>query len=467
MFVCIIYNIQYHSTLNDIENRNHSTMDTIVNASDDVLIDALSFKLGNSASYITDRKSVTFWPSGSNIYKTASGTKVIKFQLNGEGWLDPSTVRINFNLVNNDADAAKFVRPLQGGHSFFRRLRVSANGALVEDFDYNRTHQMFEMLTSVHNRDNDMIEGLGYRSDSVAPGGTHDLNTLPGIAGGSYQTIGMKLCSGLLNQSKMLPLKYMGNLTIELELVNNANDPVVTPGVDSTFTVANTTNDWQLENVQLKCDIVSIDNTLQNNYDSHLLNGGKLPLSYNTYITQSQAVSGQDVSVNVSRAISRLKSVFVSFYKTPAVATAIDKEWLNFMHPMENATGLKYDKAYELEFQMQIGSKLFPEYPIRSLSESFSQLKKSVGILGSNFHSVSISPLQYRNDHFVIGIDTEKALGASYTGLSTRSGDLLSIRVKAQDKGTLSVANMMDQLHIVLHADCVLEIADSAISVYD
>ena len=442
-------------------------MESVASSSEDILIDALSYKLGNSASYITDRKSVTFWPSGSNIYKTTSGTKVIKFQLNSEGWLDPSTVVINFNLVNNDATATKFVRPLQGAHSFIRRCRISANGALVEDFDCNRTHKMFEMLTSGHNRDNGDIEGFGYRSDSVEPGVTQTEALLPGIAGGSYQTVGMKLCSGLMNQSKMLPLKYMGNLTIELELVNDANDPVVTPGVDAVFTTTNTTNNWQIENVQLKCDIVTIDNTLQNNYDSHLLKGGKLPISYNTYITQSQAVSGQDVSVNVSRAISRLKSVFVSFYKTPATATATDKEWLNFMHPMENAAGLKYDKGYDLEFQMQIGSKLFPEYPIRSLSESFSQLKKSVGILGSNFHSVSISPLQYRNDHFVVGIDTEKALGAAYTGINTRSGDLLSVRVKAQDKTVLTTAKMPDQVHICLHSDCLIEISDGGVTVMD
>ena len=218
-------------------------MDSAAAASEDILIDALSYKLGNSASYITDRKSVTFWPSGSNIYKTTSGTKVIKFQLNSEGWLDPSTVVINFNLVNNDADAAKFVRPLQGAHSFIRRCRISANGALVEDFDYNRTHQMFEMLTSGHNRDNGDIEGFGYRSDSVEPGVTQTEALLPGIAGGSSQTVGMKLCSGLMNQSKMLPLKYMGNLTIELELVTDKDDPVVTAGVDAVFTTTNTTND--------------------------------------------------------------------------------------------------------------------------------------------------------------------------------------------------------------------------------
>ena len=186
-------------------------METITNGAEDVLIDALSYKLGNSASYINDRKSVTFWPSGSNIYKPESGTKVIKFQLNSEGWLDPSTVRINFNLVNNDIvvppNALKYVRPLQGAHSFFRRMRISAGGALVEDFDYNRTHQMFEILTAADNRNNDMIEGFGYRSDSIEPNAALGTAHAPGIPAASSQTVGMKLCSGLMNQSKMLPFK--------------------------------------------------------------------------------------------------------------------------------------------------------------------------------------------------------------------------------------------------------------------
>ena len=155
-----------------------------------------------------------------------------------------------FNLVNNDATAAKMLRTISGGWSFFRRIRIMCQGTLIEDFDYNRTHEMFEVLTSVHNRDNDDIENFGYRADTEAPGVAHTIATLPGIAGSSYQTIGFKLCSGILNQPKMLPLKYMP-LTIELELVNDATDPVVAAGVDSVITAANTSNNWQIENIQL------------------------------------------------------------------------------------------------------------------------------------------------------------------------------------------------------------------------
>ena len=441
-------------------------MEAVANSVDDALIDALSFKLSNSASYITDRKSVTFWPTGSNIYKTNSGTKVIRFVLTADNWLDPSTVRVMFNLVNNDSDANKRLRPISGAWSFFRRMRLMCQGTLIEDFDYNRTCEMFEVLTSLHNRDNDDIENFGYRADTEPPGANHTVNTLPGIPGSSYQTVGMKLCSGILNQPKMLPLKYMP-LTIELELVNDANDVVVTPAVNSEFTTGNTTNDWQLENVQLKCDICNLDNSLQNNYDSHLLSGKSLPINFNTYITQSQAITGQDVGVSLNRAITRLKSIFVTFYQSTDTEKPTHKEFCDFNHPMDNATGLLYDKGYELEYQIQVGSKLFPEYPVRSLSESFAQLKKCLGILGSNFHSVSISPAQYRNNRFIIGCDTEKALQAGFTGLNTRQGDLLSVKVKAMDKSVLTASKMPDTMYIVLHSDQIMEISDAGVQVFD
>ena len=44
----------------------------------DILVDNLSFKLNTGASYITDRRSVRFYPSGSNVYKPTSGKPCIK-----------------------------------------------------------------------------------------------------------------------------------------------------------------------------------------------------------------------------------------------------------------------------------------------------------------------------------------------------------------------------------------------------
>ena len=60
----------------------------------------------------------------------------------------------------------------------------------------------------------------------------------------------------------------------------------------------------------------TLDNALENSYEAHLLDKGTLPINYNTYINQTQNITGQvDIAINVSRAISRLKSVFINFSK--------------------------------------------------------------------------------------------------------------------------------------------------------
>ena len=72
---------------------------------EDILIDNLSFKLNKGSSYITDRRSVSFWPAGSNVYKPSSGNRVIKFTLNGEdnAWLDPQSVRVFLHKITKTA----------------------------------------------------------------------------------------------------------------------------------------------------------------------------------------------------------------------------------------------------------------------------------------------------------------------------------------------------------------------------
>ena len=44
----------------------------------------------------------------------------------------------------------------------------------------------------------------------------------------------------------------------------------------------------------------------------------------------------------------------------------------------------QYNYSEELQFQMQIGSKMIPEYPIRSLAEAFYHLRKTLGINSTN-----------------------------------------------------------------------------------
>ena len=142
-------------------------VDSMASSVEDYLIEGLSFKLNPGASYVTDRRSVSYFTAGSNIYQSGSGARVIRINLTGEGWLDPSTVRLSYTLVNNDGVANHVLRPLSGPWCFFRRARCLVGGAIVDDVDYyNRVHEMLHILTSEANRDNDELEGFGSRWDN-------------------------------------------------------------------------------------------------------------------------------------------------------------------------------------------------------------------------------------------------------------------------------------------------------------
>jgi hypothetical protein len=120
---------------------------------------------------------------------------------------------------------------------------------------------------------------------------------------------------GVLGCDKYLPLRYMGGLTIELELIN---DPFECLLSDSTsglvLSDAQMSKIWTISDFQCKCDVIQLDNELNNSYVSHLLSGQALAINYNTYVSQMQMVNGAENSINITRSLSRLKSIFISHF---------------------------------------------------------------------------------------------------------------------------------------------------------
>ena len=123
------------------------------------------------------------------------------------------------------------------------------------------------------------------------------------------------------------------------------------------------------------------------------------------------------------------------------------------------------NEGYQLEYQSQIGSTLYPQYPVCSFSAAYAQFKRCLGLLGSHLHIVRVTPLQYRNDHFIICCDIEKALQAGFTG--SNIGDVSSVRVEAMDESILVKERMPDTMYIVLHNDQILEISDQGVQVFE
>ena len=223
----------------------------------------------------------------------------------------------------------------------------------------------------------------------------------------------------------------MGNLTIELELVSSALDCIVNPDdYDEADTgiaqllrekiaadvalpggnATNTSKDFELNNAFVQCDVCTLDNNLNNEYVKHLLEGKGLPITYTTYITQSQSVEGNDsISVPVIRSVSKLVASVITFYRTDQPSLGYEyanKRFCRFYHPHQShdseVEGI-YDVNKDLEFQIQLGSKLFPEYPCNSLSQCFYHLRKALNLPVFHQHSISIDFKQYRDRQFIFG----------------------------------------------------------------
>ena len=113
------------------------------------------------------------------------------------------------------------------------------------------------------------------------------------------------------------------------------------------FTADNTSSEWQIEDANLTCDLCTLDNSLDNSYAEHLLSGKSLPINFQAFITSSRSVVGTDFTVNVSRAVSRLKSIFLSMYQEKDLIG--HRYWNSFTHPMSNQA---YSNDFEVEYQI-------------------------------------------------------------------------------------------------------------------
>ena len=168
------------------------------------------------------------------------------------------------------------------------------------------------------------------------------------------------------------------------------------------------------------------------------------------------------MAINVQRAFTRLKTAYISLVNTNQLSTGVRKEFNFFYNPSFGTTN-NYDSTKDVQFQLQMGSKLFPEYPIWSTQEAFCQLRKCLGVHATSFHSIDITPIEYKSTKYIVGIDTEKVLSAGFTGLNTKAGDLMTVKFNRMPTD----ATAPDKMYIILHADIVMNIRDAGVDFFE
>ena len=227
---------------------------------------------------------------------------------------------------------------------------------------------------------------------------------------------------------------------IELELVNSGADAVHVGAWEG----QNNTANWSISDIQCKCDLFTLDNALDNGYASHLLSGKSFPINFSTWNHTNQSTGNdKNFSANINRALTRLKSVPITLQGAEGVW---DKQCNDLLHPIAMKTSDAYPVSDEHQYQVQIGSKLIPEYAVKSLSESLSQLRKTGG-------NVQMLGRWHRTRKYIIGLDLEKASGAGFIGMSAQSCDLMTLNFRDCEVSGLG-GSTPQRVFCALNYDC-------------
>ena len=256
------------------------------------VIDNLQFKLGHVANYVVSRSSVIYHPVGGSVYAPRA-SKTLRFNLaaTANGWLDCGTINLRFKFNNVGTGPIGFLNALPA--NMFYRMRIIAHNQIVEDWSYyNRVYNLIHCTLPAEKKMNDYSMGFGPNDDFQDPTDAASViynrinfesaNLPPNLDANASKVMQLNLLSGLLSQNKFLPLHYLKGLIIELELVGSVLDCV---------TYADPNNvDWTITEPNIMCDVIQIDQSLENEFSNAILDGESLPIAYDSFVTQLQSM---------------------------------------------------------------------------------------------------------------------------------------------------------------------------------
>lgn len=440
---------------------------------------SLDYSLGATASYVLSRRCATFYPSGAS-EAMMPGT-MVSIPLTGDNfWLDPSTVYVQYTLRNANAAASNIhLRPgTDHAGCPFSRMRVLARGVVVEDIQfYHRVHTMFRRGASNYNDQfNEQIVGFGTALEN--PDAPDEYATCV-VPPGQQLTVQFRPLLGLLNCGKLLPLRYLGQITLELYvasadewLVDMGAGAVNIPGLDGNARIR--TTGWSLAAFQLKCDVCTMDTRLEQDVAKKMLDNKALDFTFPSCFTQRIALPPNEdqPSFAITRALTRLKACYMTFARGESNGTLCWEFLYPFRNPDRPTFPAKVNRA--LSLQASIGSMLVPETALDSVAGFYNayRLAMSNGMHADTQRATSHDVQSYQTKKFIAGIPFERVLGGVYkfSGLNTRSGDALTLRWKGLLDGQAAPPNAATAspvMFVTLVAQQLMQVTNAGVYVYE
>ena len=348
-------------------------------------------------------------------------------------------------------------------------MRLSIGGTLVEDIQpYSRVHEVFRgALIGEDWVPNEGVEGLGMFMvpDLGQAEFPHPFLTNTVVDAGTYATLLLRPCCGLLSANKMLPVKY-APITLEWTLAN-VEDAVLT---DNNMHPAQllSSREYEITEVQVYAAQVQLDSSLESQFASLLMSNRALNIPMSTIHTQQQALpaGNTEISVSLTRALTRLSAIYITFMdESKYGGRSVTNSFVNPSQYLDRATVWSHTEQM-LEFQAQIGSKLWPETPAKG-PQLFNMLREATAVYDESVRTLAITSQAYKMNQFIIGVPLQSVPGSFASGYNTRSGDLLTIRARNLNQQGGAGGFGASRIYVMMHAEQILSIREGGVDVLD
>ncbi len=421
-------------------------MESHLAAHDSTLLEALDFRPGGGAAdYIIQRKDVALSAQSGNRFES-TGQRQLKFSLSTEGWIEPSSIRLAFQLNNLSAlhPLVPLATPMA---ACFQRARLLSGGQVLEDIsDLGRTLMLWETLSPALKKKQHQCTGFS------APNSAYHVTAYDGIPESSKKRTVNILPFGIFLQNKMLPGKYT-NLVIELEVAEQ----------DAGFSGAG--NSWFLDDPLCLFSEVQLNSELESSFARFLLSGKAMPVYFTALGTSVHTITGTANSIMLARGYSRLKAALVSFWRSASAGD--DVKPINTFYCHGNPAAPLTEANNTIGWRWQHGGKRMPERDCVGQEENAYRLQMGLGVhVGAD--TIAPTVYQQHSNQYVQLMDFEKAgnLGAKWSGLNTKQSQALVYHYSGL--GGATAANAPDTCYIVMSYDCTLNIRGAdATEVFD
>ena len=459
-------------------------MEALLSANEDVLIPPLSLTISKGAQYLNGRRNATVF--SSQVSCSPSGVQVAKWNISSASeWADPGSMIISFDVKN--LDAVKSLYPsTPGAHCLFERYQCRIASTGVEDQEhFGRVTEAFTRLIPTEKKLNESALGFGtvqtMRTAAIPQGidnaavevgtslwsaGDHVAKS---IGPGQTKKVFMKLpLSGIFGASsqKYLPLFALGagGIEVSLSLAPATSAMIQTPTNPITGVVGNAdsgSTNYQLSNLRIELDMISIDSSLQEQYNQNMLEGGALTLHTNLWNTTQvylPPANAGSFDVSVNKSLSRVATCFQTFSEE----LTDDQQKRGEMYVNNFRCYPAMQEA--AESFMTVGSKRYPEFENRGVTSHFWKLMSALGVAKSLPHSLSADVDSYGADSFVCATDMEVCPLVKASGINTTGGQEIAFHARGfVGPDPAQAPNVLRRCWMSLHYEAIIEIRSTGV----